>query len=226
MLLIILGLIALLLTFGPQLWVRYTLNRHGRERSDLPGTGGEFAQHLIDRFHIDASVQMGASGQDHYDPSLRIISLSPEHYDGRSVSAVAVAAHEIGHAIQHQQEHPGFMKRQQRMLLALTIERFSAIALVISPIILVLIRVPQSSLLTLLIGASGLLASIGMQLINLPIERDASFNKAMPILAQGYLVGSDLEAAHTVLKAAAYTYVAAALQSLLNVPRWISILRR
>ena len=220
------ALLILLLVFGPRFWVRHVLKRHGGNRSDLQGTGGELAQHLIKRFELNATVKMGGPGEDYYNPDENLVSLSPEHYDGRSIAAVAVATHEVGHALQHKEEHPGFMVRQRRIRTAIAIERFSAIALMVTPFVFLLTRVPQSTLLTVGIGASGMLAAVWVQMMNLPVENDASFNKAMPILEEGYLSLQDLPAARKVLQAAALTYVAGALASLLNLGRWISILRR
>ncbi|WP_257292425.1 zinc metallopeptidase [Endozoicomonas sp. ONNA1] len=227
MVFVILGLLILVLVFGPQIWVKRTLRLHSGDRPDLQGTGGELAEHLVERFGLEGvKVVKGNQGEDFYNPEEFLISLSPENYDGRSVSAVAVAAHETGHALQHQEKHAGFMLRQRRISLAMTIERFSAMALMITPLVFALTRVPHSVLLTILIGVSGMIAAIWVQLINLPVELDASFKKALPILAEGYLSEKDMPAARDVLKAAAMTYVAAALGSLLNLGRWVAILRR
>ena len=224
---IILAGLVLLLVFGPQVWVRRTLKKYGRKRADLPGTGGELAKHLVERFKLEGvQVRQGEAGEDYYNPDKKLISLSPENYAGQSVAAVAVAAHEFGHAVQHQQQHPKFMLRQKRIRLALAIERFSALALMVTPFLFLLTRIPQSTLLTLIIGLLGMLASLWVQLINLPVEMDASFNKALPLLEEGYLSRDDMPAARKVLKAAALTYVAGALASLLNMGRWITILRR
>ncbi|MGI9273873.1 MAG: zinc metallopeptidase [Endozoicomonas sp.] len=227
MIFVVLGILIVVLVFGPQFWVRYTLKRYGGDRPDLQGTGGELAEHLVQRFELDGvRVQKGLPGEDYYNPEEKLISLSPEIYDGRSISAVAVATHETGHALQHQEKHPGFMLRQRRIKTAMAIERFSAMALMITPFIFILTRVPHSMLLTVLIGISGMLAAVWVQFVNLPVELDASFKKAMPILAEGYVPDKDLLAAQKVLKAAALTYVAATLASLLNLGRWLAILRR
>ncbi|WP_330926183.1 zinc metallopeptidase [Candidatus Sororendozoicomonas aggregata] len=224
---IVLGVVVVLLVFGPQWYVRQTLHRHSAERKDLQGTGGELAEHLIGRFDLSGvSVAEGGVGEDFYDPKTKRISLSPGHYHGKSIAAVAVAAHEACHALQHKEQHKGFMRRQQRITMALWIERFSALALMLSPVLFIITRIPQSTLLTLVIGLTGLLASLWVQLMNLPVELDASFNKALPLLEEGYLAGQDIPNARKVLKAAAYTYVASAMASLLNIGRWITILRR
>ena len=227
MIFVILGILIVVLVFGPQFWVRSTLKRYGGDRPDLQGTGGELAEHLVQRFELEGvSVRKGLPGEDFYNPEEKLISLSPENYDGRSISAVAVATHETGHALQHQEKNPGFMLRQRRIKTAMAIERFSALALMVTPFVFLLTRVPHSMLLTVLIGISGMLAAVWVQFVNLPVELDASFNKAMPILSEGYLSEKDLPAARKVLKAAALTYVAATLASLLNLGRWLTILRR
>ncbi len=218
--------IILLLVFGPQFWVKRVMRKHNVHRDDLQGTGGELAAHLIQRYDLDVSVRKGGPGEDYYDPEEKVVSLSPEHFEGQSVSAVAVATHEVGHALQHKEQHAGFIRRQRRIKTAMVIERFSAIALMITPILFLLTRVPQSTFITVLIGAIGMLAVVWVQFMNLPVENDASFNKAMPILEEGYLKYGDIPAARQVLKAAALTYVAAALASLLNFGRWIAVLRR
>lgn len=225
--LIVLLLAILILVFGPQLWVRNTLRKYGKDRPDLPGSGGELAHHLIARFALEGvTVREGQDGEDYYDPENRVVSLSPSHYRGKTIAAVAVAAHEVSHGLQHQEQHPGFMRRQRRLKTAMMIERFSVLALMVTPFIFLLTRWPQSTLVTLFLGASGMVASLWVQLMNLPVEMDASFNKALPILTEGYLGQEDLPGARKVLRAAAMTYVAAALASLLNIGRWMAILRR
>src|SRR5262245_52985130 len=99
--LVVLALVILLavVLLGPQWWVRRVLSRHGIERHDLPGTGGELARHLLDAAGLHGvKVELTGDG-DHYDPEDRAVRLLPQHHDGRSVAAVAVAAHErIGRA--------------------------------------------------------------------------------------------------------------------------------
>lgn len=224
---LILGLLIVILIFTPQIWVQRTMKKYGHHRPDLQGTGGELAEHLVERFKLDGVVvRQGDEGADYYDPREKVISLSPGHYSGQSITAVAVAAHEVGHAIQHKEKHSGFMLRQKRIQLAMAIERFSAMALMVTPFLFLLTRVPQSTLITLVIGMLGMLVSFWVQIVNLPIELDASFNKALPILKEGYLPSHDMAGANKVLKVAAFTYAAGALASFLNLGRWIAILRR
>ena len=100
-------LIALVLLFaillGPGLWVRHVLRRYAEpaDRYAASGTGAEFARHLLDRLQLrDVKVETTPQG-DHYDPLARAVRLSAANHDGASLTAVTVAAHEVGHAIQH-----------------------------------------------------------------------------------------------------------------------------
>ncbi|MEL6225837.1 MAG: zinc metallopeptidase, partial [Pseudomonadota bacterium] len=97
---IILGLGFLALMVLPSLWVRSVIARHGRDRPDFPGTGGEFARHVLDEMKLRHVTVEPTDMGDHYDPSTKTVRLIPEHFDGRSLSAVVIAAHEVGHAMQ------------------------------------------------------------------------------------------------------------------------------
>lgn len=220
----VLGL--LLLIFGPQFWVQWALKKHGAERSDLPGTGGELARHLLDEAGLeDVAVEATEAG-DHYDPEARIVRLSEGHFAGRSVAAVAVATHEVGHAIQHAREEPGFMRRMAVVGNVIWIDRVATLVLLTAPLLGVLIKAPVLILLQVGLGVVLLLVRVLVHLVTLPIEYDASFRKALPSLeARGYLGEADMPAARQVLTAAAWTYVASALATLLDVMRWLRILR-
>lgn len=218
----------LALVFGPQLWVRHVMRRHGVEITDLPGTGGELAEHLVRRLRLDGvKVEAGAPGEDHYDPDQRVIRLSPGHYDGRSLAAVAVAAHEVGHALQHKLGYPPLKMRQRLARIAMQSEKIAAFMLMAFPLAALLTRMPIVGLLMLGTGIFILLLPVLLHLATLPVEWDASFRRALPILAEGrYLPPEAMPAARQVLAAAALTYVAASLASLLNFYRWLIFLRR
>jgi len=92
-------LVALIL--GPQLWIRWVFYRYGSDLPGIPGTGGELAQHLINRFEIaDVVVERTDPNRDHFDSGAPAVRLSPGNFEGKSLTAVAVAAHEVGHALQ------------------------------------------------------------------------------------------------------------------------------
>ncbi len=106
------------------------------------------------------------------------------------------------------------------------IDRVATIILISAPLLAVVVKAPVLLAAQVALGLVLLMVRVAAHLVTLPIEYDASFRKALPILEQGsYLDEADLPAARHVLKAAAWTYVAAALATLLDVARWFRIIR-
>jgi Zn-dependent membrane protease YugP len=222
--LVLVVLLAVLL--GPQWWVRHVLERHGVERADLPGTGGELARHLLDRAGLSGvKVELTGDG-DHYDPEERAVRLLPQHHDGRSVAAVAVAAHEVSHALQHANGERAFAVRFDLVRKLVWVDRIASGLLILAPVVFFLVKAPVLLVLQVIAGLALLASRVVVHIATLPVELDASFGKALPVLKSGgYLAPADIPAARSVLRAAAYTYVASALMTLLNVARWFQILR-
>ncbi len=223
----VIGIVLLLaLVFGPQWWIRRVMARHGLDRPDLPGTGGEFARHLLDEAKLrDVKVELTGDG-DHYDPETRAVRLLPDHHDARSVAAIAVAAHEASHAIQHARGEPAFARRVELVRQLIWVDRLAMGILILAPVLFILVKSPALVALQVLAGIALLGIRVAVHVVTLPVELDASFAKALPVLeGRTYLSGPDLPAARSVLRAAALTYVAAALATLLNVARWFRILR-
>ncbi|MBM3528253.1 MAG: zinc metallopeptidase [Alphaproteobacteria bacterium] len=221
------GVVLLLaLIFGPGWWIKRVLAKHGAERSDLPGTGAEFARHLLDDAKLEnVTVEVTDRG-DHYDPDARAVRLLPQHHDGRSVAAVAVAAHEVSHAIQHAREEPSFMRRIDLVAQLVWVERIAMAVLLILPATAFWLKSPAMAVLNFAAVIALLGIGVVVHALTLPVEYDASFKKALPILeGRRYLSERDMPAARSVLRAAAYTYVAAALATLLNIARWARIFR-
>lgn len=217
------GLVALLLLIlGPQYWVHRTLEAHAGDRSDLPGTGAELARHLLDLGGLaDVPVERVDQGCDHYDPQGRRVCLGPEAHDTRSVTGIAVAAHEAGHAFQHADGDRLLAWRIALAPVLRGVEITAAIVLSLAPLTFVLVKAPVVVGLQVAVAILLMSARVLVQLVALPVEFDASFGRALPILERGgYLAGRDLTAARSVLRAAALTYVASALATLLNVVRW------
>jgi len=220
------GLLLLALVFGPQLWVKRVLRQHGADRPDLPGTGAELARHLLDEANLQSVTVEKTDLGDHYDPDAHAVRLLPQHHDGRSVAAVAVAAHEVSHAVQHARGETAFMRRLELIRSLVWVERVAGVVLMLTPIVLIVVRSPALAILQVIAGIALLGIRVVVHATTLPVEFDASFGKALPVLLRGrYLAAGDMQAARGVLKAAAYTYVAAALASLLDVARWFRILR-
>ena len=223
MLWILLIIVLVLLIVAPTLWVKYTLKRYAGHREDLPGTGAELARHLLQRFDIgQVSVETTQEGHDHFDFQAHAVRLSPSVYEGRSLTAVAVASHEVGHALAHEKNQAiAKLSRRYRPLMMI-IAKLTGALLLGWPLISVLLHLPYAvALHALVVGVSGLLAVL-VQLIILPEEWDASFNKALPILTQGeYVPAQDLPKIKRILTACALTYVAAALVKVLFFWRWL-----
>ncbi len=213
--------------FGPQWWAQYTFRRYSKPREDIPGNGGELALHLLKRMQITQTGVEQTDKGDHYDPASQMVRLSPDNMNGRSLTAVAVAAHEVGHAIQHHRGEPLLAARSRLLTLAHWGEKVGAALMFAIPIVTLITRIPHSGLLLLLLGLASMGLATLVHLVTLPVEWDASFNKALPILRQGkYISEKDELAVRRILKAAALTYVAASLASLLNLARWLAFLRR
>ena len=220
--------ILLLAIMLPQWWVRYVINKYSTPIDDMPGTGGELATHLIRRFGLtDVAVEPTGPYTDHYDPATSTVRLAPDNMEGKSVTAIAIAAHEVGHAIQFKRNETISRLRNRYMPISTVLSKLGVYLLLAIPLVSVITRSP--SVITLTIGAGLFLQLLGAAayLIVLPEEWDASFNKALPILVEGnYLPEQHIEGARRVLQAAALTYFAAALANVVNIGRWLLILKR
>ncbi|MFO0776592.1 MAG: zinc metallopeptidase, partial [Nitrospira sp.] len=97
---VLLLLIVVAVVVGPQLWTRRVFAKHSTPRPDFPGTGGELARHLLNRFDLQHITVEPTQVGDHYDPVSKTVRLTPAILDGKSLTAITIAAHEVGHAIQ------------------------------------------------------------------------------------------------------------------------------
>jgi Zn-dependent membrane protease YugP len=221
-------LIALLAAvFGPSLWVRWVMRAHAAEIPGMPGTGGELARHLVERFELEGVGVETTDVGDHYDPQDKKVRLLPDHFAHKSLTAVAIAAHEVGHAIQDHQNDGRLNARTRLVPIADKVARWSVFALSAAPIAGIVTRHPVPFSVMVAIGLSGFVGRMLVHLVTLPIEFDASFGKALPILREGqYIAPGEEVVVRRILRAAALTYVAAALADVLNLARWAAILLR
>jgi Zn-dependent membrane protease YugP len=224
---VIIGLLLIVaLAIAPSLWVMAVLARHRADRPDFPGTGGEFARHLLDEMGLAQFKVEETKAGDHYDPEMKTVRLSPEHFHGRSLTAVVIAAHEVGHAMQDATGSRLLSTRTRLAKTAVVVERIGGIVMLAAPLMAALLRHPAGFLLELGAGFAILSMGVVLHVAALPSEFDASFNRALPVLRHGrYIPDDDFPAARSILRAAAFTYVAAALMSLVNILRWLRILR-
>lgn len=202
--------------------------RHDAPLAELPGTGGELARHLLTRLQLtDFSVQALEAAGDHYDPENKTVCLSPGVHEGKSLTAVVVAAHEVGHALQHFTGYKPLYLRWNLAKYIAFVEKAASVLLVSFPFVALLSKSPLAGGLMLVLGLAILLLPVVFHLVTLPVEWDASFNRALPLLLEGeYLPKTAEPVIRRILTAAALTYVSASLFSLLNFYRWIAFLRR
>ncbi len=199
--------------------VKSTFTRYSRVTSNSGMTGAEVAERLLRSSGInDVRIErVGNTLGDHYDPRTKVLRLSPEVYGSNSLAALGVAAHETGHAIQHDTGYAALNFRNALVPLA-NIGSTAAF-----PILLVGILFASEALVS--IGIYAFAAAVLFQLVTLPVEFNASSRAIALLEGNGFVSGQ--EAVHTkkVLDAAALTYVAAALTAVLSLLRLILIAR-
>ena len=212
---------ALILSLGAQFLVMSAFNKWSRVRNSLGLTGVQVAERIINAAGLNGVKLEGVPGQrtDHYDPRTHIVRLSEEVATRPSVAAMAVVAHELGHAQQH----------QERSVL-IQMRNFLVPAMQISPnVAIMLIFVGLFFRLTglLWIGIAFYGVVVLFMILTLPVEFDAS-RRGLKLLNQASLMVApeDTNGARQVLTAAALTYVAAAITAVLNLLYYISIANR
>ncbi|MEX0976470.1 MAG: zinc metallopeptidase [Woeseia sp.] len=224
---VIIGAILLALVFGPGLWVKHVLARYSQPADRYKGSGAQLARYLLDKNGMpDVRVEQTDQG-DHYDPTDKAVRLTPDKYSGHSLTAIAVAAHEVGHALQDRTGYRPLRLRHRLVKSLRPVERVGAGILMLSPFIGMLTKAPSLGIVMFLGGLLSLGTATLVHLVTLPTEIDASFGRALPLLdSHRVLKPADRPHARRLLTAAAFTYVAASLMSLLNIARWWAILRR
>ena len=211
-------LVLMVLSLGAQNKVARAFNRYNGIRASCGMTGEEVARDLLQSIGSDVQLtRVSGSLTDHYDPLKGTVGLSTDVCSSYGIAAIAVAAHEIGHVQQYQEGYRPIRVRNAILPAA-------NIASTAAPWI-VLLGAFMGSYRLAMLGAVLFGAMLLFQLITLPVELDAS-NRALAMLEQGgYIAGEEQNGAKTVLKAAAMTYVYAALSVLINFLRLLNIAR-
>ena len=227
MYIVVFGLLFLGIVFLPGIWVKHVLSRYSEPADRYSGTGAQLARHLLNKYDMESVKVEETKVGDHYDPSDKAVRLSPDNYGGRSLTAITVAAHEVGHALQDKQGYKPLRYRSNLVKATQKFEKLGAAVLMISPFMGVITRAPGLGIIMFLAGMLTLGTSTLVHLVTLPTELDASFNRALPMLEENNILKkADKRHARRLLKAAALTYVSVSLMSLLNIARWFAILRR
>lgn len=183
-------------------------------------SGKEVAELMLTRHGIHDVRVISVSGQltDHYNPTDKTVNLSPEVYNGRSIAAAAVAAHECGHAVQHAQSYAFLQMRSSLVPVVSIASRYVQWVLLIGVILL------QSFPAILVIGVVMLALTTLFSFITLPVEFDASRRALAWLNNSGLIYGQNADYARDALKWAALTYVVAALGSLATLLYYLGFL--
>ena len=214
---IILVLIGVVISLWAQSRVTSTYNKYSRVRSRTGMTGAEAAMRLLHSQGIyDVTVrQVAGNLTDHYDPRTKVVNLSESVYRSTSIAALGVAAHECGHAMQH---NDGYAPLRFRSALVPVANFGSRISW---PLILFGLIIGGLGSPLCQIGILMFSLAVLFQLVTLPVEFNAS-NRAVKLLdSQRILSGEEVRGTRSVLNAAALTYVAAAASSMLQLLRLV-----
>lgn len=216
---VILMLIIIVLPLYANIKINSTYSKYSKKQNSGKLTGKEVAEKILEMNGL-SNVKVGrinGSLTDHYDPRNKTISLSDGIYNSNSISACAVAAHEVGHAIQDKERYSMLVFRSKLVPVVNFTSRLSSI-LVFSGFIFDLFNF-------ITIGAILLTVGLFFQLITLPVEFDASKRAKEELQKCGLIEKQDTKGATKVLKAAALTYVAGFLASALQIARLLLISR-
>ncbi len=207
-------IIGMVLCLGASAMVKSTMHKYASVRNMRGMTGEEAARRILNAEGLHhVAVEAVASG-DHYDPRAQVVRLSQENFYGASVTAVAVAAHECGHAIQHAHGY-GPLKIRTSLVPVVNIGSQLGMPLIFLGIIL------GWNQTLIQIGIWGFALAVLFQVVTLPVEFNASGRALQKAQQYGLLTEEENQGSRKVLRAAAMTYVAAAASSALQLLRLI-----
>ena len=203
-------LVPIILVGWAQMRVRSAFKKYSQVPSMARLSGAETARRILSEQGIyDVAVEeTGGSLSDHYDPSSKVVRLSSDNFHGHHLAGLAVAAHEVGHAIQHAN---GYLPLNLRHAILPVANLGSSLGF---PMVIGGMLFGFTGLID--IGILFFAGAVIFQLVTLPVEFNAS-SRAMAILSQGYLAGDEVSSAKKVLNAAAMTYVAAAATAVMQL---------
>lgn len=212
----VLVFIAMILMLYAQVKVQGNYTKYSKIKNSRNITGAMVAREILDSNGLYDITIHKVAGQlsDHYHPGKKTINLSAGIHDGTSIAALAVAAHECGHAIQHQIGYAPLTFRNTILPLCNVAQYLGWVAIMLGFIF--------SSTSTIWVGILGMSMILLFQIVTLPVEFDAS-RRALHILENGYLTSDEYTGAKKMLSAAAMTYVAAMISTLFSILRIVLI---
>ncbi len=204
---------AMIFAFYAQSKVKSSFNRYLKVRSMRGYTGVQVARMILDRNGLrDVNIEsIGGYLSDHYDPRKRVVRLSSNVYNGTSIASISVAAHEVGHAIQHATGYSALTFRNQIAPIASFSSQFAI------PLAFLGFFLRTDFLITL--GIYIYLGAIAFHVITLPVEFNASSRAIKQLTSNGLVYNEEVKSAKSVLNAAALTYVAAVAVSIAQLLR-------
>lgn len=210
-----------------QLAVKSAFSKYSKVAASSGLTGAQAARQMLMHAGLGADVgieRVGGFLSDHYDPRSRVLRLSPDVHDGRSLAALGVACHEAGHAIQHARKYSPLVIRNTIVPVAGFGSNFSFILIIIG----IVLGAAQGAGLGTAIATLGILlfaTVVVFQLINLPVEFDASHRAKVQLREMGLIrAGAEEAGVAKVLNAAAMTYVAATAVALMQLLYWVFVI--
>ena len=207
------------ITLLAQIFVSTSYSKYKKVQNSKGITGAEVAREILDKHGLSNVYVTATNGtlSDHYDPKRKVVRLSKDIYEGTTIAAVSVAAHEVGHAIQDKEEY-AFMRFRSALV---PMVNFSSTAGYFA--ILIGLFFGYTSLIWL--GIALEIVILLFQLITLPVEFNASSRALEEIEKNNYLVAGEIKGSRKMLKAAAFTYVASVLTALIQILRLVLIAR-
>ena len=206
--------VGLLLSLGASAWVKAAVAKWKHVPIGRGMTGRDVAQLILDVEGIrDVRIEETRTVMgDHYDPSSRTLRLSPDHYRGTSVAAAGIAAHEVGHAIQHKQGYAP-MRIRQALVPVANIGTNLGVWMVIIGAAIGMMGIAK-------IGVAVFGGFVAFQLVTLPVEFNASSRAKRALLSANVVSEDEAAGVSKVLTAAAATYLAAAVGAVLQLAYW------
>ncbi len=215
------AILALVISLFAQSYVQSSYNKYRQISTRKGMRGADVAKYILESNNIyDVDVVQSSGGvlSDHFDPNNKRIALSPDIYNGTSVASVAVAAHEVGHAIQYDTGYVGIKLRNTILKPSIIASQLSNLFIVVG-----ILMIDGSMGWVFDLGLIMLMVVLAFQVLTLPIEFDASKRALANIENLGIVGTSEHDGAKSMLTAAALTYVAAVVGTALNLLRFISI---
>ena len=203
--------------FLPSIWVSYILKKNNEILPDMPFTGKELGIKLLKENKLENILIEPINQVDHYNPLEKKVRISEDKLHKKSITSIAVVAHEIGHAIQDKENYKPLLLRQKLIEKTILFQRVGSFLLIIGlPSIFAITKSPFITFLAAILIMGCLSTNVVIHLITLPVEFDASFKRALPIL-QKYVPNENMRQCRSVLRAAAFTYLAQSIVSIFRL---------